>query len=82
LDEQAYALQALMAGFIGAATRTTALRGVTVEDPEKVMAAAVTALLGPEEADPADVRATAEEGRRLLQGKREAVLATITSNHE
>jgi AcrR family transcriptional regulator len=82
LDEQAYALQALMAGFIGASTRTTALRGVTVEDPEKVMAAAVTALLGPEEADPADVRATAEEGRRLLQGKREAVLATITSNDE
>jgi hypothetical protein len=68
-----------MAGFLDTATRATALRGVTVEDPEKVMAAAVTALLGPEQADPADVRATAEEGLRLLQQRRETVLATITS---
>jgi hypothetical protein len=79
LDEQAYALHALMAGFLDTATRATALRGITVEDPEKVMAAAVTTLLGPEQADPADVRATAEEGLRLLQQRRETVLATITS---
>ncbi len=80
LDEQAYALQALIAGFLETATRTSVLHSVTVENPEKVMAAAVTALLGPEEADPADVRAAAAEGLRLLQEKREAVLATITTN--
>ena len=80
LDEQAYALQALISGFLATATRTSALRSVTVENPEKVMAAAVTALLGPEEADPADVRAAAAEGLRLLQEKREAVLATITTS--
>jgi AcrR family transcriptional regulator len=80
LDEQAYALQALMTGFLETATRTFVLRGVSVENPEKVMAAAVTALLGPEEADPSDVRAAAQEGLRLLQEKRETVLATITTS--
>jgi AcrR family transcriptional regulator len=82
LDEQAYALQALIAGFLDTATRTRALRGVTVEDPEKVIAAAVTALLGPEEAGPADVRATAEEGLKLLRERRKAVLALITTKHD
>jgi AcrR family transcriptional regulator len=80
LDEQAYALQALMTGFLETATRTSVLRGVSVENPEKVMAAAVSALLGPEEADPSDVRAAAEAGLRLLQEKRETVLATITTS--
>jgi AcrR family transcriptional regulator len=82
LDEQAYALQALMAGFLETATRTHVLRSVTVDAPEKVMAAAVSALLGPEEAGPADVRAAAEKGLRLLHGKREAVLATITTSQD
>lgn len=82
LDEQAYALQALMTGFLGAATRTQVLRSVTVDAPDKVMAAAVTALLGPDEASPADVRATADEGLRLLRERREAVLALITTNQE
>jgi AcrR family transcriptional regulator len=79
LDEQAYALQALMAGFLETAARTSVLRGVDTADPEKVVAAAVSALLGPEEADPADLRAAAEEGLRLLREKRETVLATITA---
>jgi AcrR family transcriptional regulator len=78
LDEQAYALQALITGFLDTATHTSALSSLRVEDPEKVMAAAVTALLGPEEAGPADVRATAEEGLQLLRERREAVLALIT----
>jgi hypothetical protein len=60
LDEQAYALHALLAGFLDTATRTQVLRGVTVDAPEKVMAAAVTALLGPEEAGPAELHATAD----------------------
>jgi AcrR family transcriptional regulator len=81
LDEQAYALQALMVGFLESVTRASVLRGVSVESPEKVMAAAVTALLGPEEAGPADVRAAAEEGLRLLRQRREIVLATITTSH-
>lgn len=80
LDEQAYALQALMAGFLETATRTAVPRGVTVDTPMKVMAAAVTALLGPEDADPADVRATARDGIRLLQEKREIVLTTLTTS--
>jgi AcrR family transcriptional regulator len=79
LDEQAYALQALMAGFLETATRAPVPRGVTVDDPEKVMAAAVTALLGPEEAAPADVRAAAEKGLRVLRERRATVLATITT---
>jgi AcrR family transcriptional regulator len=80
LNEQAYALQALMTGFLETASRPSVLRGVSVDAPEKVMAAAVTALLGPEEAGPADVRNAAEEGIRLLQEKREIVLATITTS--
>jgi AcrR family transcriptional regulator len=78
LDEQAYALHALLAGFLDTATRRQVLRGVTVDAPEKVMAAAVTALLGPEEAGPAELHATAEEGLRLLRARRNALLALIT----
>ncbi|MFI1496923.1 TetR/AcrR family transcriptional regulator [Streptomyces platensis] len=82
LDEQAYALQALMTGFLETATRTHTLRDVTVDAPENVIAASVTALLGPEEAGPADVRATADEGLRLLRQRRELVLASIATNQE
>lgn len=83
LDEQAYALQALMTGFLGAVSRPQAPNSVTVDDPDKVMAAAVTALLGPEEPGPeepgpAEVRAAAEEGLRLLRERRDAVLALIS----
>lgn len=80
LDEQAYALQALMAGFLGAATRTSVLPTVRVDEPDRVMAAAVTALLGSEEASPADVRATADEGLRLMREQREIVLASIAAH--
>ncbi|MBK3580727.1 helix-turn-helix transcriptional regulator [Streptomyces sp. MBT65] len=79
LDEQAYALQALMTGFLGAVTRPPTPTSVTVDDPDKVMAAAVTALLDPEEAGPADVCAVAEEGLRLLRERRDAMLALITT---
>ncbi|MFD1543561.1 TetR/AcrR family transcriptional regulator [Nonomuraea guangzhouensis] len=82
LDEQAYALQALMTGFLAATTRPQVLPGVTVEAPEAVMAAAVTALLGPEQASPDEVRAAATEGLRLLRERRQAVLALITPNQE
>lgn len=71
LDDQAYALQALITGFL-AVPRPP-------EDSDKVIAAAVTALLGPEKASRADVTATAVEGLRLLNERREAVLAMITS---
>jgi AcrR family transcriptional regulator len=77
LDEQAYALHALIAGFIEAATRTHLLPSVTVDAPDRVIAAAVTALLGPERASPADIRAGAKEGLRLLGERREFVLASI-----
>ncbi|MFD1545089.1 TetR/AcrR family transcriptional regulator [Nonomuraea guangzhouensis] len=82
LDEQAYALQALMTGFLAAATRPQALRSVTVDAPNQVLAAAVTALLGPDQAGPDEVRAAAGEGLRLLGERRKAVLALITPNQE
>lgn len=70
LGEQAYALQALMAGFF-----TT---GTDLDDPGRVIAAAVTALLGPEEARPADIRVALEKGLGLLTQRRDAVLALVT----
>ncbi|MFE2062951.1 TetR/AcrR family transcriptional regulator [Streptomyces sp. NPDC059467] len=79
LDEQAYALQALMTGFLGAVTGPQAPSVVTVDDPDRVMAATVTALLGPEEAGPDETRAAAEEGLRLLRERRDAVLALIAT---
>jgi AcrR family transcriptional regulator len=82
LDEQAYALQALMGGFLDAATRPPVLDSVIVEHPDKVMAAAVTALLGPEQASAADIRATADEGLRLARGKRETMRALIAASRE
>jgi AcrR family transcriptional regulator len=78
-DEQAYALQALMTGFLDAATRTKVLRGVTVDTPDKVMAAAVTALLGPEKAGQAEVHAAASQGLQMLRERRNALLALITN---
>ncbi|QFR01679.1 helix-turn-helix transcriptional regulator [Streptomyces phaeolivaceus] len=78
LDELAYALHALMTGFVSGSTRPGA-PNVTVDDPDKVMAAAVTALLGPEEAGPSEIRATAEEGLQALRERRETVLCLITT---
>ncbi|GAA4013071.1 helix-turn-helix domain-containing protein [Streptomyces plumbiresistens] len=80
LDDQAYALHALMTGFLGAVNRPQTPSSITVDDPDKVMAAAVTALLGPEEAGPDEVRAAAEDGLRLLRERRDAVLALIATD--
>jgi len=82
LDEQVYALHAFMTGFLDAATHPQVLRGVTVDAPDKVMAASVTALLGPEQGSPAEVQATASEGLRLLHEGRTALLALITTDQE
>ena len=79
LDEQTYALHALITGFLDAATSRPPPH-VTVSSPAKVMAAAVTALLGPERASPADVRATARQGIQLLRQRRKAVLALMTEH--
>ncbi|HEX6356446.1 helix-turn-helix domain-containing protein [Actinophytocola sp.] len=80
LEEQAYALQALIAGFLATAAQSQG--NVVVDDPDKVIAAAVTALLGPEKARQAEVRAATDEGLRLLREGRETVLALITTKHE
>jgi AcrR family transcriptional regulator len=82
LEEQAYALHALITGFLGIAGGTQAMRDVTAADSDKVMAAAVIALLGPGEATPADVRAAADAGLELLRDRREAVRALIAHKQE
>ncbi|GAA2831799.1 TetR/AcrR family transcriptional regulator [Crossiella cryophila] len=82
LDEQAYALRAMTAGFFQVAAHPHALTEVEVADPTAVLATAVTALLGQETATAAEVRATAEIGLTLLHERRAAVLATIVTNTE
>ena len=77
LDEQAYALRALQAGFIDVIANPHPLPDIVVASPYDVMAAAVIALLGPDEASHADVLATADEGLRLLDETRQVVLASI-----
>ncbi len=71
--EQAFALQALTNGFI--TTRTPS----TVTDPAKVLAAAVTALLGPENATDAQIRTAAEQGLRMLADGRAKALKIIAT---
>ncbi|QUQ69116.1 TetR/AcrR family transcriptional regulator [Kutzneria sp. CA-103260] len=77
LDEQAYALHALLSGFLNAATQQRVLNTVSVDDPARVLAAATTALLGPETPSPEDIRATADAALAVLTAKREAVLESI-----
>ena len=77
LDEQAYALRALTAGFVDVIANPHPLPDVAVASPYDVMAATVTALLGPDEAGHADVLIAADEGLRLLDETRQAVLASI-----
>ncbi|MFC9897311.1 TetR/AcrR family transcriptional regulator [Nocardia sp. NPDC127579] len=75
LAEQAFALQALTTGFLAtAADRTPRSRAV---DPERVLAAAVTALLGPENATPDQVKSTARKGLGSLAERRADVVAYI-----
>lgn len=79
LADQAYALRALLAGFFElAVTDHQLLPDVAVDEPDRVIAAAVTALLGEERAGPEEVRATAVEGLRLLAEVRAGALASIT----
>jgi AcrR family transcriptional regulator len=83
LDDQAYAMLSLMAGFSAvAANQTHGLPRVIVAAPDKVVAATVTALLGPEQASPADIRAAADEGLRLLHEQRAIVLASIAKTEQ
>ncbi|GAB3931413.1 TetR/AcrR family transcriptional regulator [Kribbella albertanoniae] len=76
-DEQAYALQALLVGFLNTAVERRTLAIISVREPSRVIAAAVTALLGPEEPGPGDVRATADAALAELAIKRAALLESI-----
>ncbi|MFC0547374.1 TetR/AcrR family transcriptional regulator [Kutzneria chonburiensis] len=82
LDDQAYALQALLSGFLAAVTSPRVLNAVTVDDPIPVFSAAVTALLGPETAGPEDIRATADAALAVLASKREVVLESIAKRED
>ncbi|MFI9387840.1 TetR/AcrR family transcriptional regulator [Kutzneria sp. NPDC052558] len=81
LDEQAYALHALLSGFLAVATKHPVLSSVTVDDPIRVLAAATTALLGPETPTPEDIRATADAALAVMAAKREALLESIGKPH-
>ena len=74
LADQAYAVHALVTGFAASADdhrfRSTA-------DPWTVLPAAVTALLGPEEATAEQVRSAAAAVVELLAGQRAAVLDVL-----
>jgi len=74
--DQALALHALLTG-IGATPADHLLRRDAAE-PRVVMSAAVTALLGPEQASPEQVAAAAGDVVRFLTGARAAVLDIIT----
>lgn len=75
LAEQALALHALLTGFLNAPAPSRFRPGPVV--PEQVLAKAVTALLGPEQATPAQVRATAAEGVQALADARVTALELI-----
>ena len=77
LDDQAYAMQALLSGFLNAATADRGLVKVSVDEPYRVLADSVTALLGPENAGPDDIRATADAAMAVLVRKRDMVLESI-----
>jgi AcrR family transcriptional regulator len=74
--DQAYALHALITGFITiAADRRARLH---TDNPTHVLAAAVTALLGPEHASADQVKAAADDAIRLLADQHTAVLDIIS----
>jgi AcrR family transcriptional regulator len=76
-DDQALALHALLTGFLAVSTRGR--RRPDSADPQQVLAKSVTALLGPENATPGQVRATAEEGLRELAEGRAIALDLIAA---
>ncbi|WP_103334844.1 TetR/AcrR family transcriptional regulator [Amycolatopsis sp. CA-126428] len=77
LAEQALALHALLTGFMAAPVPSRFRPEPVV--PEQVLAKSVTALLGPERATPAQVRATAAEGSQALAEARETALELISA---
>ncbi|HEY4019784.1 MAG TPA: helix-turn-helix domain-containing protein, partial [Pseudonocardiaceae bacterium] len=77
LDDQAYALDALLWGFLTSVIQQRVLNDLSVDDPARVLAAAATALLGPETPTPEDIRATADAALAVLAAKREALLESI-----
>jgi AcrR family transcriptional regulator len=77
LAEQALALHALLTGFMMAPVPSRFRPEQVV--PEQVLAKSVTALLGPERATPAQVRATAAEGIQALADARVTALELIAA---
>lgn len=75
LADQAFALHSLLAGFRLAITQE---HGPQADDPDQVLAASVTALLGPEAASAEQIRATAEQGLGVFADQSAAARALIT----
>ncbi|MEU4156468.1 helix-turn-helix domain-containing protein [Actinoplanes sp. NPDC026670] len=73
--EQTFALHSIITGFLETTRRRPSRPAVV--DPEAVLAATVTALLGPDQATPEQVRATAAEGIRLLGEARTTALSIL-----
>lgn len=74
LTDQAFALHSLVSGFLITSQRSRP----EVDNPEEVMAAAVTALLGPERATPEQVGAAAADGIRSLTEQRTLAAGLIS----
>ncbi|WP_067664777.1 TetR/AcrR family transcriptional regulator [Nocardia miyunensis] len=72
LTEQVFALHALTTGFI--ATTSDRRSRLRVSDPGAVLAAAVTALLGPEQATPQQANTAVAEAIRMLAEARSVAL--------
>lgn len=68
VEDQAFALHALLAGFLK--TTTGPRSRIPAADPQTVLADTVTTLLGPERATPHQVQAAATEGIRDLTAAR------------
>lgn len=75
LTDQAFALHALITGFVVAQQKHNP--PLEIVDSGKVLGAAVTALLGPERADAEQLRNTAADGLRMLTEIRDTVLEII-----
>ncbi|MFK4088077.1 TetR/AcrR family transcriptional regulator [Kribbella sp. NPDC020789] len=76
-EDQAYALQALLLGFLTTAAGSRILPAISIDDPGGVVAAATTALLGPEEPGPGDVQATTDTALAEVRAKRQALLDSL-----